>query len=79
MKTYSGYETHYFPEGMTLNQLYVLCKGEVDAGNGDMIIKVSDDPTATNYHLLTHGFSDGESELQTRNLPGIDPNDLLLG
>lgn len=74
-----GYYTLYYPEGMTLNQLYVLCKEEVEAGNGHMKVKVSDNTTATNYHLLTGGFSDGESELQTRELPGIDPNDLLLG
>ena len=74
-----GHGYGYFPEGMTLNDLYALCKIEVEAGNGDMIVKISDNPASSNYHLLKQGFSDGESELQTRDLPGIEPNDLLLG
>lgn len=74
-----GYDTYYYTEGMTLNDLYELCKHEVESGNGDMLIKVSDDTKSTNYHLLTHGFSDGGSDLQTRDLPGINENDLLLG
>ena len=79
MKNFYGYETHYFPEGMTLNQLYALCKSEVEAGNGNMIVKVSNATNSTNYHLLTMGFSDGESELQTRVLLNVEPNDILLG
>lgn len=75
-----GYETLYYPEGMTLANLYALCKMEIECGNGDMIVKVSDNNSnSSNYHLLTQGFSDGGSELQTRDLPGINENDLLLG
>jgi hypothetical protein len=42
---------------MTIEQLYELCKMQIQAGNGKKKIVISDDNEGNGYHGLFYGFT----------------------
>lgn len=42
---------------MTVNELLNLCKGAVQAGNGDKTILLSDDDEGNGFHEMLYGFT----------------------
>lgn len=43
---------------MTVKELYKLCKSEINKGNGDKNIVISDDIEGNGYHGLFYGFTE---------------------
>lgn len=50
--------------GLTVNQLYSFCKKQIDKGNGNKHIIISDDDEGNGYHTLFYQFTDNTEELQ---------------
>lgn len=50
--------------GLTVNQLYSFCKKQIDKGNGNKHIIISDDDEGNGYHTLFYQFTDNAEELQ---------------
>lgn len=44
--------------GITVNQLLELCLNQMEKGNGDKHILISDDDEGNGYHTLFYGFTD---------------------
>ena len=42
---------------MTVEELFVLCREEIDKGNGKKHIVLSDDNEGNGYHGMFYGFS----------------------
>ena len=45
---------------MKVKDLYELCKKEIDKGNGNKNIVISDDSEGNGYHGLFYGFTDAK-------------------
>ena len=43
-------------KGLTVNQLMALCKEQIELGNGDKYILISDDDEGNGYHTLFYPF-----------------------
>ena len=41
---------------LTIKQLYNECKKQIDAGNGDKVIMLSNDDEGNGYHYLWYSF-----------------------
>ena len=48
---------------ITVKQLYKECKKQIDAGNGNKVIMISDDDEGNGYHYLWYSFSNDVKEL----------------
>lgn len=48
---------------MTVKELYKYCKEQIDKGNEDKIIVISDDEEGNGYHDLYYAFSEVNEEL----------------
>ena len=44
----------------TVNDLFKLIKLEIEDGNGDRIIKLSNDDEGNDFHIMYYGFTMGE-------------------
>lgn len=44
-------------EPITVKQLYKLCKEQIDKGNGNKVIMISQDDEGNGYHYLWYSFS----------------------
>ena len=44
-------------EALTVNDLYRLCKYEIDHGNGNKAIMISSDDEGNSYHYLWYAFT----------------------
>lgn len=44
-------------KGITVNQLMEYCKEQIEMGNGDKNIIISDDDEGNGYHTLFYGFT----------------------
>lgn len=42
---------------ITINKLYELCKKQIEKGNGDKVIAISNDNEGNGYHGLFYGFT----------------------
>ena len=47
-------------EQMTVKALMEICKEQIEKGNGDKMIVVSDDNEGNGYHGLFYGFTPAE-------------------
>ena len=47
---------------ITVKELYEFCKIQIDNGNGDKNIVISDDVEGNGYHGMFFGFSEIEDE-----------------
>lgn len=48
---------------LTVKQLYSECKKQIDAGNGDKVIMISQDDEGNGYHYLWYSFTPAEGIL----------------
>lgn len=51
-------------KGITVGELFVLCVKELEKGNGDKHILISDDDEGNGYHTLFYGFTSDEKEVR---------------
>lgn len=51
--------------GLTVSRLLELCKEQVDKGNGDKHIIISDDDEGNGYHTLFYSFTDDAETLES--------------
>ena len=49
---------------LTIKQLYKECKKQIDAGNGDKVIMISDDDEGNGYHYLWYSFCTAKEILE---------------
>ena len=47
--------------GLTVNQLFELCKKQVEKGNGNKHIIISDDDEGNGFHTLFYAFTDNDN------------------
>jgi hypothetical protein len=48
--------------GITVNQLLELCLNQMEKGNGDKHILISEDDEGNGYHTLFYGFTDKDNK-----------------
>ena len=48
---------------ITVNELFELCKKEIENGNGDKNIVISDDNEGNGFHGLFYGFTEMTEDL----------------
>jgi len=48
---------------LTVRDLYKECKKQIDAGNGNKVIMLSDDDEGNGYHYLWYSFTNDVSEM----------------
>lgn len=51
-------------KGITVNELYLMCKEQIKKGNGTKHIIISDDDEGNGYHTLFFGFEDDKEDLE---------------
>ena len=51
---------------ITVKELYKLCEEEITEGNGDKVIRLSQDDEGNGYHYLWYSFCDAK-EVITEN------------
>ena len=51
-------------DGLTVKDLFELCKEQIDKGNGDKRILLSDDDEGNGFHTLFYGFDDSDSIIE---------------
>lgn len=49
--------------GLTVNELFELCKMQIKKGNGNKHIIISDDDEGNGYHTLFYSFTDNVEDL----------------
>ena len=70
---------------ITVKQLYKECKKQIDAGNGNKVIMISDDDEGNGYHYLWYSFSNDVKELTEYTCTRVDEdiateeNTIILG
>ena len=50
--------------GITVNELFELCKDQIEEGNGEKHVLISSDDEGNNFHTLFFGFTDEPEEIQ---------------
>ena len=50
--------------GLTVNELFELCKEQIKKGNGGKHIIISDDDEGNGYHTLFYAFTDDVENLK---------------
>lgn len=48
--------------GVTVGQLFLACKEQIDKGNKDKHILISEDDEGNGYHTLFYGFTDKDNK-----------------
>ena len=48
---------------LTVKQLYQECRKEINNGNGDKVIMISDDDEGNGYHYLWYAFTNEVGEM----------------
>lgn len=49
---------------LTVKDLYEACKKQIENGNGDKIVLVTNDEEANGYHALFYQFTDDANEIK---------------
>lgn len=64
---------------MTVKELMEFCKKEVEAGNGDKMIVISDDNEGNGYHGLFWQFSPADDFVDSiYDSKSTDPNEIIV-
>ena len=50
--------------GLTVRQLHELCERQIDAGNGDKHIIISDDDEGNGFHTLFYDFTTSKKDVE---------------
>ena len=51
--------------GITVEQLFVLCHEQIKKGNGKKTVLISTDDEGNGYHTLYYSFQDNTEEIRT--------------
>ena len=66
-------------EQMTVKALMEFCKKEIEAGNGDKIIVISDDNEGNGYHGLFYAFTPADDFVDyIYDSQSRDPNKIIV-
>ena len=64
---------------MTIQKLYELCAKQIQKGNGNKYIAISDDNEGNGYHGLFYGFSDSKELIdEVYDSCETNPNKLII-
>lgn len=69
--------------GITVKQLFELCKQEINRGNGDKVILISEDDELNGFHTLWEGFTSDPHTIMMYSADDMfhddnDPNTVIL-
>ena len=66
---------------VTVKQLLEICKEQIEAGNGDKVVLISDDDEGNGFHTLFYGFLSDPEKIrvyQGQFHDGNDPDDVVI-
>lgn len=66
---------------VTVKQLLDICKEQIEAGNGDKTVLISDDDEGNGFHTLFYGFLSDPEKIrvyQGQFHDGNDPDDVVI-
>ena len=68
-------------ERITVKQLLEICKEQIEGGNGDKTVLISDDDEGNGFHTLFYGFLSDPEKIrvyQGQFHDGNDPDDVVI-
>lgn len=51
-------------KGITIKELAIMCAKQIEKGNGDKHILISDDDEGNGYHTLFYGLDDSKENIE---------------